>query len=473
MAKNNSKKSKATRLEKDTLGEKLVPSHVFYGIQTLRAKENFPISGVLPKREFIKATASIKKAAAMVNGRLKLLNKEKSRAIAKAATEVMSGTYDNDFIVDVYQAGAGTSHNMNTNEVIANVALKGLGKKPGNYKAVHPNDDVNMGQSTNDVIPTAIRLACLFKGPGLLEALGSLHIELLEKSREFKDVIKSGRTHLQDAMPITLGQELHSYGTAVKEAEKRIKRALDGLKILGIGGSAVGTGINTHKKYRADMVKELIIVTGISDLKPTQDYFYSMNSMDVFVELSGALRLLAVELTRIANDFRLLSSGPKTGLGEIFLEPIQPGSSIMPGKVNPVLPEMLNMVCYQVFGHDETVKSAASAGQLELNVMMPVINYNLLQSMEILTNGVNAFTKKCVTTLKVNEEQCRTYFDSTVGIAAVLNPIIGYGKAALVAKESEKTGKTIEEVVLEMGLLTKKDIKDLLDPKKITKPNIK
>lgn len=467
-----SKKAKKIRIERDSLGEKEILRDVFYGIQTLRASENFPISGILPKREFIMATAMIKKAAAVVNNRLKILPKNKSKAIIKAAEEVISGLHDKDFIVDVYQAGAGTSHNMNANEVIANIAIHSLGERLGDYKIIHPNDHVNMGQSTNDVIPTAMRLGCLFKGPEFLKALSGLHRELFRKSKEFKNIIKSGRTHLQDAMPLTLGDEFHSYGTAVKQSEKRIKRALDDLKVLGIGGTAVGTGVNTPKKYRTEIVKELSKVTGITGLKPTKDYFYSMNSMAVFASLSGELRLLAVELTRIANDLRLLSSGPNTGLNEIFLKPVQPGSSIMPGKVNPVMAEMLNMVCFQVFGHDETIKSASAAGQLELNVMMPVINYNLLQSMEILSNAINAFTKNSIKTIKADTRQCLAYFNSTVGIAAVLNPILGYDNAALVAKESEKTGKTIKEVVLKMGLLTKKDLKKILDQKNLTKPNI-
>lgn len=458
------------RIEKDSLGERKVPYDKYYGIQTLRAIENFPVSNILPKREFIKAVAVIKKAAAMTHMGLGILTKKKARAIIKASDEVIRGDLDKHFVVDVYQAGAGTSHHMNCNEVIANRAIEILKGNKGDYKIVHPNDDVNIGQSTNDVIPTAMRLGALFKEKDFIESLTKLEKEFSKQGKKYAKTIKSGRTHLQDAVPITFGQEFSSYASAIKEARKNLKRAFNDLKVLGIGGSAVGTGLNTHKKYRTEIIKNLKDLTGIRGLKKADDYFYRMNSMDVFVRLSGELRVLSIELTRIANDFRLLSSGPNTGLNEIALKPVQPGSSIMPGKVNPVMAEMLNMVCYQVLGHDETVKSASSAGQLELNVMMPVINYNILQPIEILTNGINLFTDKCVKDLKVNKERCEFYFENTVGLATVLNNYIGYENASLIAKESKRTGKKVTDIIIEKKILSEKELSDILKLENIIKP---
>ena len=461
------------RTEKDPLGERKLPAGVYYGIQTLRASENFPISAIPPKREFIRATAVIKRAAADVNTRLGLLPGKKGRAIMKASGEVIAGRFDGYFIVDVYQAGAGTSHNMNANEVIANRAIELLGGKKGDYRLIHPNDHVNMAQSTNDVFPTAMRLAAVESSNALLKTLHALTIAFAGKARLFDRVIKSARTHLQDAVPIRMGQEFLSYAECMGKCGKRIEKARDGLKTLGIGATAAGTGLNSHPGYRSLMVKKLSEITGIMDLRPAPSMPEAINSMADFVEFSGALKALAIELIRIANDLRLLSSGPRTGIAEIKLPGVQPGSSIMPGKINPVMAEMLNMVCFQVIGNDLTVTMASQAGQLELNVMTPVINYNILQSMEILKNGVGAFLKRCVRGIKADEKRCRYYFERSAGLATVLNPLIGYAKASEVAKEALERRLTIREIILEKGLLTKKELDKILDPMRVTGPQLK
>jgi fumarate hydratase class II/aspartate ammonia-lyase len=471
-------RQKKFRVEKDTLGERAVPIYAYYGVQALRAKENFPVSGILPKPEFIRATAMVKRAAAETNMALGLLERKRARAIMKAADEIIGGRLHDQFIVDVYQAGAGTSHNMNANEVIANRAIeltggrKGHGRK-GDYGLVHPNDHVNMGQSTNDTFPTAMRIAALITSDGLFSSLKALERELGRKARAFDRVIKSARTHLQDAVPIRLGQDFASYASCIQKSAKRIDDARKGLKILGIGGTAAGTGLNTHPRYRPMVVRALKKISGIRGLKPAPDTVEAMNSMADFSAFSGALRGSALELIRIANDVRLLSSGPHTGLNEITLPPVQPGSSIMPGKVNPVIAEMLNMVCFQVVGNDLAVSMASQAGQFELNVMGPVINYNVLQSIEILTSGIRLFTERCVTGIKVDRKRCREYFERSVGLATVLNPIIGYEKAALVAKEAARTGKTLREVLLERGVLKEKEVEALLDPMRVTGPQLK
>lgn len=460
------------RIEKDPLGEKAVPQDAYYGIQTLRAIENFPVSGISPKKEFITATAMVKKAAAIANVATGSLNKRVGRVIVKAADEIVIGRLHNQFCVDAYQAGAGTSHNMNANEVIANRAIEMLGGKKGDYKIIHPNDHVNMSQSTNDIIPTGMRIASLFLTRGLMLELKEMEKALFGKAKEFDGIIKSGRTHLQDAVPVRLGQEFHAYATAISKAIKRIQRAAEELKELGIGATATGTGINTHPAYRKLAIKALKEITGIKDLRPADDMPEAINSMADFVNLSAALRGLAIELIRIANDMRLLSSGPRTGLAEIILPAIQPGSSIMPGKVNPVMAEMLNMVCFQVVGNDLTVAMAAQAGQLELNVMMPLINYNILQSLEILKNAVKIFTEKCVKGIKADKARCREMAEKSIGLATVLNPFIGYERAAVVAKEAVATGKTIREVVLEKGILSEKEINKILDPMAMTRPRV-
>lgn len=460
------------RKERDTLGERDVPINAYYGIQTLRAIENFPVSGIPPKREFILASAMVKKAAALANMSIGGLKKNIGKAIVRAADEIMQGKLRKEFVVDVYQAGAGTSHNMNANEVIANRAIEMLGGKKGDYGIVHPNDHVNMSQSTNDTIPTSMRIAAIFMADGLTLELKRLEKALSDKSKEFDSIIKSGRTHLQDAVPVRLGQEFRAYRTAISKATLRIKDAADGLKALGIGATAAGTGINTHPAYRRHVIKALREITGIRDLRPADDMLEAINSMADFVNLSSALRGLAVELIRIANDFRLLSSGPRTGIAEIMLPPVQAGSSIMPGKVNPVMAEMLNMVSFQVIGNDMAIVFAAQAGQLELNVMMPVINHNLLQSLEILKNGVRAFTERCVKYIKANKARCREMAEKSAALATVLNPFIGYENAAEVSKEAVSRGKTVREIVLGKNMLSKKEIDRILDPMRMTRPNV-
>lgn len=471
------------RKERDSLGEKDVPIDAYYGIQTARAMENFPVSGIPPKKEFIKATAMVKKAAALANMTTGSLNKKIGLAIALAADEIIKprktsgllwgkGNLHKEFVVDVYQAGAGTSHNMNANEVIANRAIEILGGKKGDYKVVHPNDHVNMSQSTNDTIPASMRIAALFMTHGLIAELKILEKNLAYKSQEFDGIIKSARTHLQDAVPIRLGQEFRSYGKAVSKAAKRIEIAAEGLKEIGIGATAAGTGINTHPAYKKYAIKALKDITGIKDLRPADDMLEAINSMGDFVNLSHTLRGLAIDLIKIANDLRLLSSGPKTGFAEIILPPVQPGSSIMPGKVNPVMAEMLNMVCFQVVGNDLTIAMASQAGQLELNVMMPLINYNLLQSLEILKNAVKVFTERCVKGIKADAKRCMEMAEKGIGLAAVLNPFIGYEKAAVVAKEAAAKNKTIREIVLEKGILSRKEVDKILDPMAMTRPRI-
>jgi len=460
-----------TRMEKDSLGVKQVPGDAYYGIQTARAVENFPISGLRARPNFIWAISAIKSAAAAVNQDLGLINAETGEAIVKAATEVMQGKFNDQFVVDVYQAGAGTSFHMNANEVIANRAIELLGGQKGEYKLVHPNDHVNFGQSTNDVFPTAMRLAVLRTLPTLVKSLYILSQELANKGREFAGVIKSGRTHLQDAVPVTLGQEFEAWSVTVNRCIHSLKTASDELKELGIGGSAAGTGMNTHPEYRHKVVNILSQYLH-TDLKASGNLFEAMQSMRPFGKFSAALRETALELTRIANDLRLLSSGPNTGLNEIVLPPVQPGSSIMPGKVNPVMAEMLNMVCFQVTGNDTTVSMAVQAGQLELNVMMPVIIHNILTSMDILANAVTVFTERGITGIKANADVNKNFFEKSLGLATVLNVIIGYEKAAEVMKKSLKTGKTVLQVIEEDKILTPEQIKKLFSAEKLTHPGV-
>ena len=434
------------RQERDSLGELPVPKSAFFGIQTQRALYNFPISGLRPWRAFIWSMATIKGAAAQVNRDLGLLNEDIANAIARSALEAADGLWDDQFVVDPFQAGAGTSHNMNTNEVIANRATLILGGELGEY-IVHPNDHVNMAQSTNDTIPTAIRLGALWRLDELLSTVKNLSAALDDKALEFDDVLKSGRTHLQDAVPVRLGQEFGAYAAAVKHDLERILRAGEGLRRLGIGGTAAGTGLNAHSEYHARMVDKLSEITGL-ELEPSQDLFESMQSMADILDFSAALRTLAVTLTRIANDFRLLSSGPATGLDEIHLPPVQPGSSIMPGKVNPVMAEMLNMAMYHVQGDDLTISLAAQAGQLELNVMMPVIAHNLFEMMQIIINSVSVFTKKCVLGVKANHVKALAWLEGNPIIITALNPLIGYNAGAEILKESRDSGKTVRQVAI-------------------------
>jgi aspartate ammonia-lyase len=455
------------RIERDSLGERELPADVYYGIQTARAIENFPISGWKPYPSLVTATIQIKKAAARVNSALGSLDARIAEAIEAAADEVLAGKLRDQFVVDPFQAGAGTSHNMNANEVLANRAIELLGGELGDYSIVHPNDHVNMAQSTNDVFPTAMRLAALEVTHELIMTLDLLAVSLRTKSMEFDHIVKSGRTHLQDAVPIRLGQEVGAYATAIHKNSNRIARAADELKELGLGGTAVGTGLNAPPGYRKRVVEELNRITG-QTLRPTGDYFEAMQSMSPFVGLSGALRTLATDLIRITNDLRLLSSGPNTGLAEINLPAVQPGSSIMPGKVNPVIAEMTGMVCFQVMGNDTTIAAAAQAGQLELNVMMPVIAFNLLMSLTILNNALTVLRERCVEGLAANEERCRWYVEHSVSLVTALNPRIGYARAAEIAKRAMARGKTIREIIEEEGLLTPDELAEVMDTRAMT-----
>lgn len=435
------------RIERDSLGELAVPAQALYGIQTQRAVLNFPISGRRPYRAFIWSMALIKACAARVNHELGLLDEARAAAIQQAAQEVMEGTWDEHFVVDPFQAGAGTSHNMNLNEVIANRATQLLGGALGEYR-VHPNDHVNMAQSTNDTIPTAIRLGCLWRLEELLQAVTTLTEAFRQKAQEFDDVLKSGRTHLQDAVPVRLGQEFGAYARAIERDGERICRAAQGLYRLGIGGTAVGSGLNAHPQYRFRMVECLRQRTGW-ELTASDNLFESMQSMADFAEFSGAFRTLAITLTRVANDLRLLASGPATGLDEIRLPAVQPGSSIMPGKVNPVIAEMLNMVMYYVQGLDHTVALAAQAGQLELNVMMPIIGHCLFESMHLLIASLKAFTEKCVVGIQANRAKAAAWLEKNAILVTALNPLIGYAAAAALAKEAIANNLSVRELALQ------------------------
>ncbi len=447
-----------TRTERDSLGEVEVPLQALYGVQTMRAVLNFPISGLRPWRAFIWAMATIKRAAAEVNRDLGLLDGSHADAIAQAAQEVIDGRWDEQFVVDPFQAGAGTSHNMNTNEVIANRATQILGGDLGEYR-VHPNDHVNMAQSTNDTIPTAIRLGALWRLNELLEAVSELSEALSQKAIEFDEIVKSGRTHLQDAVPLRLGQEFGAYARAVNRDGERIRRAAEGLRRLGIGGTAVGSGLNAHPEYHLRMVRRLSELTGL-ELSTSDDLFESMQSMADVADFSASLRTLAITLTRIANDFRLLASGPSTGLDELRLPAVQPGSSIMPGKVNPVLAEMLNMAMFHVQGCDHTVALAAQAGQLELNVMMPIIAHNLFEAMQVTIGAVRAFTDKCVRGLQANRTKAEGWLAKNAIVVTALNPLIGYAAGAALVKEALTRNLTVREVALEKVAMGKLDHRD-------------
>ncbi|MBI5564782.1 MAG: aspartate ammonia-lyase [Chloroflexi bacterium] len=447
------------RIEKDSLGEVRVPGEAYFGAQTQRAINNFAISGLRPWRAFIWSMATIKRAAAEVNRDLGLLESGIANAIIRAAQEVIDGQWDDQFRVDPFQAGAGTSHNMNTNEVIANRAIELLGGQRANYKLVSPNDHVNMAQSTNDTIPTAIRLGVLWRLDEMLGALDRLAAALAARSVEFDSVVKSGRTHLQDAVPVRLGQEFGAYAKTVRRDRGKIALAADGLRRLGIGGTATGTGLNAHPDYHALMIKKLSALTGLV-LYESDDLFESMQAHSDAVFFSGAIRTLAQDLIRIANDFRLLSSGPATGLDELRLPAVQPGSSIMPGKVNPVLAEMLDMAMFHVLGNDLTVTLAAQAGQLELNVMMPIIAHDLFEMMQVVIGSVNAFTDDCVIGLKANPDKATGWLAKNAILVTALNPLIGYSKGAEIAKAAMARNITIREVCVEqitVGELVNKD----------------
>ncbi len=459
-----------TRTERDSLGPLEVPAEAYYGVQTARAVANFPISGERLHIEMVRAVARVKIAAAKANMEVGALDPGKGKAIVQAAEEVLAGKLDRDFVVDAYQAGAGTSFHMNVNEVVANRACELLGGARGDHALVSPNDHVNMAQSTNDVIPTAMRLSAYTLSGPVVEEMKAFAGSLAGRARAFAHVLKSGRTHLQDAVPVTLGQEFSGYQECVAGWAASLERSREGLLGLGLGGNAAGTGINAHPEYRDRAVKHLAALTG-APYHPAKNLFEAMQSLAPFVRLSSDLRGFCLDLVRIANDLRLLASGPTTGLYEIVLPAVQPGSSIMPGKVNPVIAEMTNMVCFQVIGYDTTVAYASQAGQLELNVMMPVVAHNLLRGLAILAPTLRALREKCVDGITANEEVCRRYFEHSTSLATALNPYIGYLKAAEIAKESLKTGKTVVELVREKRLLTEEQIAKVFSPEGMTHPS--
>jgi len=459
------------RVERDPLGDVQVPAAAYWGAQTQRAVENFPISGITAPADLVTATVLIKQAAARANGELGRLDRVVADAIVAAADDILNGRYPKQFVVDVYQAGAGTSHNMNTNEVLANVAAERLGEPLGSYKKVHPNDHVNMGQSTNDVFPAATRLAILLGLSRLVDAAVSLADALDAKAREFAHVLKTGRTHLQDAVPITLGQELGGFAANIRHAADDLTRSAESLHDLNLGATAVGTGLNAGEDFSARTVAHLSERTGLP-LRPAKNLFRVTQSMGDVLAYSSALRRLAVELGKVASDFRLLSMGPRAGLGEIQLPAVQPGSSIMPGKVNPSIPEMVNQVCFQVIGCDAAILAAADAGQLELNVMMPVIAWNALHASSIMREAMRVFTTRCVEGMRADEDRCRELLDRSTAVATALSPYIGYAATAEIAKASVATGRPIRDLVRERKLLPDDQLDAILSPEAMTTPGI-
>lgn len=457
------------RTEKDPLGEVQIPASAYYGAQTKRALDNFPISGIRFQRRFIRALAIIKLAAAKANMQLGLLDRKKGESIVKAAQDVVGGKLDDHFPLDIFQTGSGTSTNMNANEVIANRGNEILGGERGDKSLVHPNDDVNMCQSSNDVFPTAIHISALEAiETELIPSLRTLERALSKKAREFSNIVKAGRTHLQDALPITLGQEFSGYATMIANGIRRLGKVRESLSEVALGGTAVGTGLNAHPKFAEIALKHINEITKLSFRKALNS-FEALQSKDSAVEASGAIRTVAVSLMKIANDLRLLSSGPFTGFGEIDLPAVQPGSSIMPGKVNPVIPESVNMVAAQIIGNDSTITIAGQSGQLELNTMMPVLAYNLVQSIELEAVAATVLAEKCIRGITANIERCKEYAESSLALVTSIAPSIGYDKAAKVVKKALKERKTIREVILEEGILTNEKLAKVLDAKKLTK----
>ena len=461
----------ATRVERDPLGELHVPAEAYYGVQTQRAVENFPISGLKAPAALVTATVLIKQACARANGSLERLDRSVADAIIAAADEIVAGQLRDQFVVDVYQAGAGTSHNMNTNEVLANRAGEMLGEPRGTYKRVHPNDHVNMGQSTNDVFPTATRVSILLVLPLALASGTRLADALDRKASTFANVLKTGRTHLQDAVPITLGQEFGGYAANVRHALRELERAAESLHELNLGATALGTGLNAGDDFTREAVKQLAGATGLS-LQPARNRFRVTQSMGDVLAVSGAVRRLAVESGKLASDLRLLAMGPRAGLGEVRLPAVQPGSSIMPGKVNPSIPEMVNQVCFQVVGCDATIAAACEAGQLELNVMMPVIAWNALHAVLILTQALSIFTSRTIVGLEADPARCRELLDRSTAVATALSPYLGYAVTADVAKASVASGRSVRDIVLERGLMDAARLDEILSPEAMTTPGI-
>ncbi len=444
------------RTEKDPLGEKELPEEAYYGVQTARAVENFPVSGLREHPVFVRAYVELKLAAALTNMELGVLDKQRGEAIAKAAGDVLAGGFEGQFPVDVFQAGAGTSFNMNVNEVLANRALEILGHKKGDYEHLHPNDHVNRSQSTNDTFPTACHLAVVELGIELLRVLRALGEGFMMKADEFSPIMKSGRTHLMDATPVSLGDEFRAYGTAIMRSATRIAQRREDLLELPIGGTATGTGVNAPPLYTEKMVETLARMRGMR-FRRAEDPFEMLQSRVHLAAFSCALKECVLELSRIANDLRLLGSGPVSGIAEISLPPVQPGSSIMPGKVNPVMAECLNMICFQVIGNDTTVSLAAQAGQMELNVMTPVMIHNILQSMDLLIHFLPVFKEKCLEGILPHEARCRSFLERNPALATLLSPRIGYLEAAKLAKESYERGMSVQDLAVEKGLVTNEE----------------
>ena len=461
-----------TRVESDSIGSMEIPEDAYYGVQTLRAKQNFPITGLRMNDHFINSLAEIKKAAAITNCEAGTLDRTKANAIVAACDEVLAGKWHDQFIVDPIQGGAGTSANMNANEVIANRAIEILGGKKGDYTVVHPNDHVNMSQSTNDVFPTAGKLTALMLMPKTIAQMKRLRDALKQKGVEFDGIIKMGRTQLQDAVPIRLGQSFHAYASVVDRDIKRLGKAEGEIRAVNMGGTAVGTAINVSPSYLVHIVENLGKLSKI-DIKQADDLIDATQNLDGFVAVSNALKTCAVNLSKMANDLRLLSSGPKTGIAEISLPAKQNGSSIMPGKVNPVIPEVVSQVAFNIIGNDLAVTMAAEAGQMELNAFEPVLFYNLFESMTTLENAVKTFVDNCVSGITANENRCKELLGQSVGIATALCPYIGYRKSAEIAKLALKTGKNVEDIVLEKGLLSKQNLDSILNPAAMTQPNIR
>ena len=455
-----------TRKEIDPLGERAIPKNAYYGIQTLRATENFPVSGIKAPVQFIKAYVLIKKSAATANSQVGWLDPKTAKAIIEACDEILAGKLLDQFVVDVFQAGAGTSFNMNVNEVLANRALEILGKPKGDYKTLNPNDHVNMGQSTNDTFPTALHVSVLMALQPLLLALDELAGAFEELGKKNAHVLKSGRTHLQDAVPVTVGQEFSAYGSAVASACAELRRRQENLYSVALGGTATGTGANTHPDYKRKAITELAKLTGFP-LKPAKNNFEALQSHRASQSVSSGLKELALELIRIANDLRLLASGPTTGLNEIMLPPVQPGSSIMPGKVNPVMAECLDMVAFQVVGNDLATSMAVQAGQLELNVMTPAVMYNMLFSIQILSNYIPVFTEKCVKGITVDEKRCEQYLEKNPSLATLLAPKIGYLEAAKIAKQAQAENRSVKEIALDKGVLKPEELEKIFSRKNL------
>lgn len=460
-----------TRVEEDLLGKKEVPAEAYYGIQTIRAKENFNITGHRLDRDLIVALAQVKKAAAIANMDVGTLDEKIGKAIVQAADDIIAGKLHDQFIVDPIQGGAGTSTNMNANEVIANRALEILGKPKGAYDTVHPNTHVNMSQSTNDAVPTAIRIALLHSIDRLVDVLENLQGALAKKAEEFDTVIKMGRTHLQDAVPIRLGQEFKAYESILSRDIKRISRLREALVEVNLGATAVGTGLNANPQYVAKAVETLQQLTGLPIVN-AENLVDATQSADAYMQASSALKICMLNISKISNDLRLMSSGPRAGFGEIIVPAKQPGSSIMPGKINPVICEVVNQVAFQVAGNDLTVSMAAEAGQFELNVMEPVLVYNLQQSIRAMTNVLDTFRKDCIEGIQANEDVCKAYVDNSVGIITALNPHVGYETASKVAKEALETGTQVREIIIRDNILPENVVDQILDPLEMTEPGI-